>query len=253
MKQRFEEILTKVGLTSQESRTYLALLRIQESQTGGICKNTGIASSNIYNILDSLIKKGLVGYRVQNNIKIFMPASPETLNELFLEKEKRLEQEREEVTSLIASLKKERIEEPYSKYKYYEGFINIKSMWHEINSSLPNLDTRTIIKIHAPRKGAYENLIGFYNEYHKLRHKLKLRQKMILPLDEKALAKEREKQLSDIRFMKLNNEVEWGVVGDMFYMNYITGKTPRGFLIHDEKFAKTFGQAFDNLWKNAKK
>ena len=80
MKQRFEEILTKVGLTSQESRTYLALLRIQESQTGGICKNTGIASSNIYNILDSLIKKGLVGYRVQNNIKIFMPASPETLN-----------------------------------------------------------------------------------------------------------------------------------------------------------------------------
>ena len=87
---KVEEILSKIGLTNQEARTYLALLKLQEAQTGALCKDVNIASSNIYKILDSLMKKGLVSYRVQNNIKIFMPAHPETLNELFLEKQKRL-------------------------------------------------------------------------------------------------------------------------------------------------------------------
>ena len=75
-----EEILSKVGLTGQEARAYLALLELQQAQTGPLCKFTKIASSNIYAILDSLMQKGLVSYRVQNNIKVFMPAPPDTLN-----------------------------------------------------------------------------------------------------------------------------------------------------------------------------
>tara|TARA_Y100000310_G_scaffold244645_2_gene249493 strand:- start:12941 stop:13702 length:762 start_codon:yes stop_codon:yes gene_type:complete len=253
MEQRFEEILSKIGLNGQEARTYLALLKLQESPTGELCKETNIASSNIYKILDSLIKKGLVNYRVQNNTKIFMPAPPETLNELFLEKEKKLEEERGEIRELIDNLKTEKLEESYSKYKYYEGFVNVKSMWHEINSILPSLDKNTIIKIHTAQKGAYERLVGFYNEYHKLRHKLKIKEQMIFPPHEKQLAKKREKQLSNIRFMDLKNDCEWGVIGDNLFMQYITGDTPRGFLIQDEKFAKTFEQVFDNVWKLAKK
>jgi len=253
MNNRFEEILSKVGLNGQEARVYLALLKLQESQTGDLCKETNIASSHIYKILASLTKRGLVNYRVQNNTKIFMPAPPETLNELFLEKENKLKQERSEIKELVANLKKEKPEESYSKYKYYEGFVNVKSMWHEINSILSVLDKNTIIKIHTAQKGAYERLVGFYNEYHKLRNKLKIKEQMIFPPHEKELAKKREKQLSDVKFMDLKNDAEWGIIGDKFFMQYITGETPRGFLIQDEKFAKTFEQVFDNLWKIAKK
>jgi hypothetical protein len=41
------------------------------------------------------------------------------------------------------------------------------------------------------------------------------------------------------------------VVKDLFYIQYITGKTPRGFLIKDSTFAKTFEQVFDQLWEKA--
>ena len=67
---KLQTILAKIGLTTQESRVYLALLELQEAQTGQLCKFTKIASSNIYKILDALMKKGLASYRVQNNIKI---------------------------------------------------------------------------------------------------------------------------------------------------------------------------------------
>ena len=165
-----EEILGKIGLTKQESRVYLALLELQEAKTGLLCSYTNIASSNIYKILESLIKKGLVSFRVQNNIKVFMSSPPESLNELFLEKQKKLEEERKDIAKAIAELKKRELKEkPQTNYKYYEGVSGIKSMWHEINSKM---NKENIIKIYTGKKGSYERLVGFFNEHHKMRNQL---------------------------------------------------------------------------------
>jgi len=52
--------------------------------------------------------------------------------------------------------------------------------------------------------------------------------------------------------MKLDNEAEWGVMGNKFFIQYITQKVPRAFLIEDEIFAQSFKQVFNQLWKQAK-
>lgn len=240
------EILEKVGLTSQESRIYLALLELSESQTGNLCKYTNIASSNIYKLLDSLMQKGLVNYRLQNNIKIFMPANPETLNELFLKKQKKLEEERIEINNIITHLKKRKTEtEPFSNYKYFEGISGIKSMWYEINDEMTNDYT---IKIYTAKKESYQRFVGFYDEHHKIRQKKKIKEQLIFPKEDEELAKKRINQLTQIRFKDLKNQCEWGIIGNKLFMQYITGKTPRGFIIEDEKFAKTFEQTFNQIW-----
>lgn len=248
---KIEEILGKIGLTKQESRAYLGLLELQEAQTGKLCKHTKIASSNIYKILDSLMKKGLVNFRVQNNIKVFMPSSPEVLNDLFLEKQKKLDEERKEVNDLISSLKvKKPKKEPVSNYKYFEGLVGIKSMWHEINSSMNKDD---IMRVYTGKRVSYERMIGFLNEHHKLRVKKKVKELMIFPEEDTELAKKREKQFAKVRFMNLKNDAEWGVWKDLFYLHdYPVKKKPRGFLIKDKVFADTFRQVFDQLWKEAK-
>lgn len=247
---QMEEILSKIGLSSQESRTYLALLQIVESQTGALCKETNIASSNIYGVLDSLIKKGLVNYRIQNNIKIFMASSPDVLNDLFLDKQKELDDERKKVNEVISKLKKNRsIKEETSNYKYYEGLSGIKGMWHEINSLM---DKNMLLKIHTARKESYNNLVGFYAEHHRLRRKKKVNELMIFPEDDRSLAKKRIDKYTKIRFSNLKNEAEWGIIGDALFMQYISKKAPKGFLIHDKVFAKTFELAFDKLWKTSK-
>ena len=246
-----DEILSKIGLTKQEARTYLVLLKLQEAKTGELCKETNIASSNIYKILDSLIKKGLVSYRVQNNIKIFMSSPPEALNELFLEKQSKLEEERKEINEVINKLKKKEIkEEPYSKYKYYEGLIGIKSMWHEVNSLLTNNSGE---RIYGGKKEAYERLVGFYDEHHKIRNKLNAKAKILFPLEDKGLAKKRKNRNTEVAVYDLKNLAEWGVVDNMVYIQYYTSKIPRAFLIHDKIFADTFRQVFDQVWKVAKK
>lgn len=252
MANEFESILEKLDLSNPESRIYLALLKLKETSTGELCKEANIASSNIYPLMDSLMKKGLVSYKVKNNIKIFMPANPETLNELFLEKEKKLKQDRIQIQDLIKNLKKGKQEESYSNYKYYEGLINVKSMWHEINESANSKD---IAKYYTCKFKSAENLIGFYEEHHKIRIKKRIKAQIIFPVEEKSdkLVKERQKQLAEIKFLNLDNDAEWGVIGNMVYIQYITGSIPRAFLIKDKIFSQTYEQVFDQIWKLAKK
>ena len=243
-------ILKKIDLTYLESKVYLSLLEMGEAQTGALCIKTKIASSNIYGILENLMSKGLVSHKVRNNIKTFMPSSPEILNELFLKKQKEVNSERLKITELISELNKVQSKTETSfNYKYFEGLSGIKSMWFEINKAM---NSRHIVKIHTARKESYEKFVDFYDVHHKLRKQKKIKELMIFPNDDKGLAKKRSDKLTEIRFMELKNDAEWGIFDDYFFIQYIVDKNPKGFLIKDTIFEKTMEQNFDKLWSISK-
>jgi len=253
MEEKYLESLEKVGLTKSEAKVYFSLIELKESQTGDLCKNSEIPSSNIYFILDSLIKKGFVSYRLQNNIKVFMPSSPEIINKIFQEKKENIEKEGTEITNLIKTLKeKQSFKESFSKYRYFEGLAAIKSLWFELTENLKKLDKDSIIKVYAGRRASYEALLPIFEEFHKIRTKLKIRYEIIYPIEETKLGEKRKKQFSEVRYMKLDNEAEFAIVGNKLILQYITQKVPRAFLIEDEIFTKTHEQIFATLWKQAK-
>jgi len=182
-----------------------------------------------------------------------MPSNPEVINKIFQERKEQLEQETKDITELVKNLKeKNASKESFSKYKYFEGLVGIKSLWAEITESLKELDKESIVKVYTGIKESYEALLPFYEEFHKERVKLKIRYNIIYPLEETKLGKKREKQLSEVKYMKLNNEAEFIVIGEKLILQYITRQTPRAFLIEDEVFVKTHEQIFDSLWKIAK-
>ena len=101
-------------------------------------------------------------------------------------------------------------------------------------------------------KKAYQSMLGLYEDFHRARVKKGVRYKIIYPQEEGEVGKKREKQLAEVKFAKLNNEAEWGVMGNKFFVQYITQKVPRGFLIEDEIFAFTFKQVFNQIWEKTK-
>ncbi len=176
--------------------------------------------------------------------------SPETLNEIFIEKQKSLEQERQEIQELVKKLKtKDLKEEPQSNYKYFEGLSGIKAMWHEINSSLTKNSNE---RIYGTKRPAFEKFVAFYDEHHKQRNKLNAKAKILIPEEFKSLASKRENKNTKTKITDLKNEAEWGVVDDILYVQYIITKQPRGFLIKDKIFAETFKQVFDKIWEKTK-
>lgn len=244
------ETLQKIGLNKAEATTYLALLYLKESKTGQLCEKTNIPSSNIYPILESLMKKGFVSYRIQNNIKIFLPSDPEILDEIFDEKQKTIEQERKEIKSLIANLKtQQNIPLPISDYKYFEGLQGLKSVWFEITENLKNLPKDSTIKIYSSPPDTYEDLLPIYNEFHKERVKQKIKYKLFLSnLDKKHGGERAKLPGTQVKFIDMKNEAEICIIGNNLILQYLTTKKPRAFLIQDEVFVKTFEQIFDQLW-----
>jgi len=250
-----EPLLIGIGLTKQEAHCYLALYSLKESKAGKLSKESKIATANIYPVLDSLVKKGLASYRLQNNVKIFFASPPDAFNEFVEQKQKQLNEQREKVKQTISTLKITEIQnEPQSGYKYYEGISGIKSMWYEIFNEFPKLNKSTTIKVYAAEQEASSSLLGFYNEFNEMRIKEGLPYKLIL--DEKMLAygKKRSKLYkTEVKYLNSKNKAAWGVIGNMFYINHAIGKKPVCFLIRDEIIAKTFEEAYDRIWETAKK
>ena len=253
MEEKHLQSLEQIGLSKSEAKSYLALIELKESSTGMICEKSEIPSSKIYVILNTLIQKGFVSYRMQNNVKVFMPSSPEIIKDVFKEKQQNIINEGVELEKLIESLKSKQGEkESFSKYRYFEGMSGIRALWLGLTEELHTLPKENTILVYTGIKKAYESMLGLYEEFHKVRIKNKINYHIIYTLEETEVSKRRKRQLAEVKFMKLTNEAEWGVMGNKFFIQYITQKVPRAFLIEDEIFAITFRQVFNQLWKSAK-
>jgi len=250
-KEKYVKSLTKIGMSIPESRVYLALLDLKESKTGILSEKANVASSKIYNVLNNLIEKGFVGYKLQNNQKIFFAFSPKIIEDIL---EKKQGEEKSELLSMVEELKQRSSENSsYSGYKYYEGMTAIRALWLELTEDLEKFKEGEEVLVYAGIKDAYKLMLGLYEEFHKIRVKYKIKYKIIYPMEENDLPKKRGKQLAQIRFMELENEAEWAIVGNKLIIQYITQKIPRGFLIEDKIFVQTFKQVYNQLWKVAKK
>ena len=69
-----ESSLEQLGLSKGEGKVYLALFDLKEGTKYSIAKEAGVSASKVYEILDKLIKKGLVSTILQNQVKHFYPS-----------------------------------------------------------------------------------------------------------------------------------------------------------------------------------
>ena len=87
-------ILKELGLGTNETKVYIALLNNGDSTTGQILKNANIHTGKIYEILDSLTKKGLVSMVTKSGVKHFSPADPQRILDYLEEKKSNIKKHR---------------------------------------------------------------------------------------------------------------------------------------------------------------
>ncbi len=245
-----QNALQSVGLSKREAFAYLDLQQYGESKTGKICKRTKIPSSQIYTILDSLLEKGLITYKIINNIKVFQASNPDALATLFEEKEQQIKLQRKELIHFISELKiipndNSRLQD----FKYFSGVRGIKSLYLEIINSWKKGDEYCIAS--APFESFQKLEAFFIDVVHKKRIKDKVRLKIIINQNGKQFGFARNKMpFTQVKSLPLATKTEYGVLNDHFFM--ITyAKEPYGLLIKDKNFAETYKLFFELLWKQA--
>ncbi len=250
------EALLNLGLNKAEAEAYFALQELGEAKTGLLCKKLGIPNSHIYSILDSLMRKGLVGFKLKNKIKVYKPTEPESLQLLFKRKQEQLKAQEKDILSLIGSLKLlPKNKETDSDYQYYEGVPAIKSMIQEIYMNTPKNSTMFLL---SAKSESWEKINAFFLEMHKLRVRRKVTLNMLMQEQTKNLQqhiRDRKKiGLVNIKLTNFNNDAEILITQKHLAIidTSTKTKTPCGFKIENPIFIAMFNELFQFIWNSKK-
>ena len=171
----YENILFELGLTKNEIKVYLALLKGGKSQSGKIVKESKVSSGKIYESLHKLQEKGLIESTVENGIKRFMASNPESLLLYMNEKKSQIENKTKELEKIIPQLKSQfsfnKIEEGVFLIK---GFRGIKPIIYETLNKC-----KSEIKVQGIRSSKESKYNIFWQHWHAERVKLKINAKVI--------------------------------------------------------------------------
>jgi len=230
-----KEALRKFGLNENEIKVYIACLELGSSSVTRIAERAGIYRTLTYEVLKSLLEKGLVSYVVKDKKKYFEAASPRTFITLLKEKEKVIEGILPQMLAIQKSVKIK------PSITLYEGKEGIKTVLEGILA-----ETKELLAF-APKK-AMANMLKYYFP-HFIERRVKAGIKVRLIIDEKPLTY----KLVDYRIIKEKFSTGYWVYNNKVAILSFPKKNPLAVIIENEDFAKVMRIAFELAWKGAKK
>ncbi len=249
------EVLQELGLTKTEARLYIALVKIGETTTTKIIKDTGLRASKVYEYLARLVKRGLVSCVIKSNKHFYTPVEPHCLKELVKEKRRTIDLQENRLASLVIELNKLKQEEKEEgiKYEVFEGIGGIKSVYEKILAALEKGETQYVIG--APR-AANELVEPFLLDWHKRRIKKGVKCKYIYDSNVRDYGRMREKmRFTQVRYLpeKIVSPVWVEVFKNCVAIALMRKKSAVLFLIKEEEVAASFLDYFKLLWRISKK
>jgi sugar-specific transcriptional regulator TrmB len=231
------ESLKGMGLTEQESRVYLALLELGPSLAGTISRKTGIHRRNVYDITERLIQKGLIGYIVKNNRRLFEASNPERFSEIIKERQKEIEESLPEMKMMYEKTKEKQ------ETNFYKGIEGLKTVFED------QLESGNEILILGASSSAFEILPFYFKWYDQDRVRKKIKVRII---SSEKLGK--KIPLAETRYLpqKYANPLAINIYRDKVAI-ILWKKEPIAIVIKNSEIAESYRSYFELTWNIAKK
>lgn len=245
------EILRKIGLTEGEIRVYEALAYLGRSSTGPIMDKSSISSSKVYLILERLIQRGLVSFLLENNVKKFQIANPQSIIDYLDKKQTELEIVKEDSKLFIEEMKKIIGKHEEESAQIYKGFAGMRVAFDNL---LAELNPGEEFLFFAQQKEELEpkQVVTFFKNLH-----LKRLEKGIFS---RGLADSTLKDLFEGSFKQKNRKMRYthlslplaiSIGKNRIIMN-IWGDNPICFEVTSKRIAERYQEFFEKVWKQAK-
>jgi len=228
--------LRSAGLTENESKVYLALLDLGPSLAGQISRRAGLHRRTVYDTTEMLIKKGLIGYILKNNRRIFQASNPKRILEMLQEKQNFLEPFIFELgQKFVKTQEKE-------ETNFYKGKEGLKTVFED------QLNSKEILILGGSYK-AYDVLRFYFKWYDKARKSKKINVRIIA--QDKRI---KNIPLADIRYIpeKYQNLVSVNIYGDKTAI-ILWAEKPLAIVIKNKEISEGYKNYFELLWKIARK
>ncbi len=241
-----EKLLEEIGLTKGEIKVYITLLKIGETTTGKIIDKAQISSGKIYEILEKLIKKGLVSYIVKEKTKYFSATSPRRIIDYIHEKEHELMKKEEEFEKELPSLLILQKQKKDHEAKLFKGLKGIQSAIFE---ALDELNKNDEVLAMGVRSGKDEKYNILWEKWHRQRIKNKIECKMLF--SDKGT--DYYKLFNKMAYTKVKvigglTPSAIDIIGNKVLI-FTYENEPSCLVIENEEIAKSFTTFFNTLWK----
>jgi sugar-specific transcriptional regulator TrmB len=235
--------LISYGLSEKEAEIYLANLKSGSSTANRLAEITNIRRSTVYEVLESLKKKGLVSVVTKDKKYHFQAVKPSSLIDLLRDKERMIKEILPSLNKLTeSSLQKSNVE-------LFEGSISIKE------AVLDMLNSKEILVYGGSTVG--DELFGtFTANFSKKRVANKVKMKAIVGKTvSKHMLQKDVKDLTDIRKNNLfeNHKSVYFIYGDNLLIVSLGYELSAVRIQNNPVLVESQRQIFDLLWKTAKK
>ena len=229
------EELKQAGLTENESKVYIALIDLGPSLAGQISRKTGMHRRTVYDTTEMLIKKGLVGYMLKNNRRLFQASNPQRILEIIREKQNLLAPLISQLSEKFVSTKEK------EETNFYKGKEGLKTVFED------QLSAKEILILGASPK-AYEVLQFYFKWYDKARKEKKIKARII------STSKSIKRiPLAEIKYLpeKYSNPVSVNIYGDKVAI-ILWANVPLAIVIKNKEISEGYKNYFELLWNIAK-
>jgi sugar-specific transcriptional regulator TrmB len=239
--------LKEIGLTENEIKVYLTLLRLGSASAGRITEESGVHRRNVYDAIERLMKRGLAGHVLKGKIKYFEAASPKNILNILENEKDLLNRKAKGINSIIPELLSIHSSRKRENVIIYKGVEGIKTVLEDI---LKTGKTNHVIGAHRPP----EQVRNYLENFHRRRVRLGIKDKLIFNKSDADRAKALAKMpLTEVGFLpkSTDSNTAINIYGDKVAI--LMWSNPVGIVIENREVAKGFRDYFSLLWKMAMK
>lgn len=237
-----EEILEEIGLSEQNAKVYLSLLKLGTSLASQVAEETKINRSVVYQILDRLIKLGFVSYVIKENKRYYAATHPERLIGILKEREERLKS----ALPQLANLAKPREEKP--AVEIFEGKEGMKTILLDILRVSKNW-----YAFGSPGLG-HKIMPYFVEPWEIKRQKQKI--KLLVICNDSPEGRKRGEEFSKMKFTevkympeKYSSPAVTYIYGDRLVIMMWSYEYPFAIRMISKKLVESYMNHFNVLWK----
>ncbi len=243
-------ILEELGLTEKEAKLYLALLELGQATSSDLIKKLDYYSKTVYELLEKLMKKGLVSYVIKSNIKYFGAVNPEKFLDILKEEENDIKIKENKIKEILPKLKQlKELNKEKQEASIYYGKKGMKSVFED------TLKQKDEILVFGGGGKSKEFLEHYYDLWNRIRAKSKIKLRLLWNEN----LRDKQDSIKNIKFYNLKflpREFE-NPAPAMIYKDKVAitvwSKEPIAILIKSKEVNKSYRNYFELLWKIAKK
>lgn len=245
-----QTVLIDIGLTDKEAYVYLSLLELGKGTVSNIAQKAGINRTTGYDILNSLIAKGLVSLSGKEPKQEYLAESPDKIIFLLQKKLKADQEKIKKAQQLIPQLKSIHNISERPKIRFYEDKEGLIQVYED------TLTSQETIRAFANVDDMHKTLPDYFPSYYKRRAKKKIKIKAIIPNTK--IAQER------VKYDKEEARETALIPADKFYFSpeiniydnkvmIASWREKLGIIIESAEIADAMKKIYELAWSEAKR